>query len=206
VSVEERKSNEKPAKHYNKIFHDKLVRGDMPDNPSASGYAAGWRIVLRWLRNDERILDLGCGCGLFGKLALNKGKNYVRGIDFSRVAIKRARQINPKHVDCFKVADFFSLHTKDYEDFDVVIILEALEHVVNDLKLLETMPEGIRVILSVPSFGKGYHVRVFPTLGSAIQRYEPLLEIKQAASRIRRMSKFKFWFIDGLRRKIESRT
>ena len=57
------------------------------------------------------------------------------------------------------------------------VTLEVLEHIEDDLGLLERIPKNSFTIISVPSFDSASHLRHFPTEGSALERYCQVLDI-----------------------------
>jgi len=75
-----------------------------------------------YLRNS--VIDLGCGDGMLGKA---QGSRYY-GIDFSEVAIKRARENCPHGK--FEVADIRNTGLPD-KAFDTVVLNAILEHFVD---------------------------------------------------------------------------
>ena len=73
---------------------------------------------------DTRILDAGCGFGIFTKLMQEKlGVHSVCGFDFSSVAIAQARVKHPG-------VDFFTHNIYDPLDgkYDVITCTETIEH------------------------------------------------------------------------------
>lgn len=159
-------------KSYDKARHD-------PKSPYSSdaekcGYAKIWTRAIEWIKDGERILDLGCGPGQFAQLAIRAGKTYVRGIDFSRSAIIWARERNPKHAKVFDGYRFDAPQALACEH-DVVVLFEVLEHVDDDVGLLKRLRPGVHVIFSVPNFGYTSHVRCFKTLKEIEDRYGTVL-------------------------------
>ena len=99
----------------------------------------------------ERILDLGCGSGIFGGKIKEKLKKEIIGVD---IVDKRVREIP------FKIYDGKSLpFLTDY--FDVVIIAFVLHHTEDPILILkEAKRVGKRIIIfeDLPEgiFGKIY--------------------------------------------------
>ncbi|HLC55895.1 MAG TPA: methyltransferase domain-containing protein [Candidatus Nanoarchaeia archaeon] len=82
--------------------------------------------TLKLLGNvkDKKILDLGCGTGIYAKVLTNKGA-IIRCIDISEEMIKIAKKGNPKIE--FKIGNMDNLPYKDKE-FDVVLAALSLEY------------------------------------------------------------------------------
>ncbi|MBU0648183.1 class I SAM-dependent methyltransferase [Patescibacteria group bacterium] len=100
-----------------------------------------------------KLLDIGCAGGTFTN-ELSKCTNAdITALDISPQAIDYARQTYP-HID-FQVHDAASSNFPyDDNSFDIVTILETLEHVLNPVEILQEMrrlvkPDG-QIIVLVP--------------------------------------------------------
>lgn len=82
--------------------------------------------TLKLLGNvkNKRILDLGCGAGIYAKILAKKGAK-VKGIDISEEQIKIAKRENPKIE--FRAGNAEKLPYKNKE-FDIVLTALVLEH------------------------------------------------------------------------------
>jgi 2-polyprenyl-3-methyl-5-hydroxy-6-metoxy-1,4-benzoquinol methylase len=146
-------------------------------NPSQCVYSTAWGLALDWIGADEKILDIGCGPGQFAQLAIRQGRNYVRGIDFSREAVVWARERNAGDSAAFDACAFATLRQMP-EPYDVAVLLEVVEHVDDDLGLLAKIRPGAHVVFSVPNYGFTSHVRHFPKPSDAVARYGDLLTLR----------------------------
>lgn len=145
------------------------------DNLRRSPYLSMWARIVKALRGKEsaRIVDLGCGVGHLGLLLREHGfKNYT-GFDFSGVAVKRARGLLGKKA--VGVEDIRSdvFHSKISGKYDVLITTETLEHLDDDIGLLEKI-DPVLVFFSVPTGNAKAHVRFFDDAADAVSRYEHL--------------------------------
>jgi len=142
-------------------------------------YEGGRKFYYKWavrvLRDNQQSefqgLDVGCGPGGFLQEA-SEAKLYVDGIDFSSEAVKQASVRTPNKVITSTFKDFTG-----WGDYQYFSILETLEHVEDDIALLQKLPSGSFVVGCVPSFGGPSHLRCFPR-GSVdiISRYKGLFE------------------------------
>ena len=118
-----------------------------------------YRIILRvlnnFLKNQKKVLDIGCGVGTLSFYLAKKG-NYVLGIDISKNAVnvcKKSAKIFGLRDIKFQRMDFPNEIPRD--KFDLIVCSEVLEHLEDDdlaLKKIYSLlrPNGI-VIISVPS-------------------------------------------------------
>lgn len=137
------------------------------------------------------VLDLGCGTGRFASLVLprtGKSLSYT-GYDFSPGMIAEARRFNnvapnaarsregQTNFACLDLRDTgINISARPDEPL-VIVCLETLEHLDNDIRLLARLPLEARLIVSVPSFDSAAHVRHFPNIGDALDRYQDVMEI-----------------------------
>ena len=98
--------------------------------------------TLKLLGNikNKKILDLGCGIGIYTKILIKK-RAKVKGIDISEEEIKIAKRENPK-VE-FRIGDAEKLPYKN-EEFDIVLAALVLEHFNNWNKVLAEIRRVLR--------------------------------------------------------------
>jgi len=101
------------------------------------------------------LLDLGCGDGSVGSLFINKRKCNVVGIDVSRRAICIAKE-RGLHVINSDLT-MYHLPIKD-ETFEVVTLIDVLEHTPSPLDLLvetrRVLVPGGSVLVLTPNFAR----------------------------------------------------
>lgn len=108
------------------------------------------------IRPGMRLLDIGCGSGVFAGRAIQVPDVRVVGIDANESAIKFARQQFPDpHVE-FRVGLLDELHFPD-QSFDRISLLEVIEHIYEHqaVDLLQTtarlLRPGGRLVISTPN-------------------------------------------------------
>jgi SAM-dependent methyltransferase len=125
------------------------------------------------------LLDIGCGTGFF--LAKAKEHFAVTGLDPSPIALGLCRDLG---LDCVLLGTATDLSTVGEQRFDIVTLLDVIEHVDDDVAALQAAagalrPDG-RVIVTVPAFqflwsahdDVNQHKRRYTTsgLGAAMRR------------------------------------
>ena len=121
------------------------------------------------------MLDIGCGLGhLASCLAAAEVDHSFTGLDFSPVAVERARSLYPDHQ--FVEADLTEPSLLQRLNFDVATATEFLEHIPGDTNVLSHLPKGTYFVGSVPDFDSFGHVRHFHSATAVTKRYESYFE------------------------------
>jgi len=112
------------------------------------------KVATQWLEGScDDILEIGCSTGYFTKVLKNKGKN-VCGVDINADHIELAQRKYPRIR--FQTCDASGLPFSD-ESFDVVLMLEVLEHVQDEVRIISeiyrVLKDGGTLIMSVPNSG-----------------------------------------------------
>lgn len=173
--------DEKSKEYYDKKFKTSV---DFQKPGMESLYVPLWNEVLNVLKlhKVKKVLDLGCGPGQFAQYALSilPHLDYT-GVDFSSEAIKMARA---KHIEGkFSCGNIFKTDSFEYAKYDAILLLEVLEHIDEDLKLLSGIKNKL-LICTVPNFSAKSHVRHFKSIEDVNQRYSSILSIIDICSNI----------------------
>lgn len=171
--ISDKASREKDKTYYDELFERQKFYNDHYSNVH---YYVQWVQVEMILRafKDRPILEIGCGTGQLAHMLEDLGYTNYSGFDFSEVAIKKAKERT--NLPVF-VGD--ALDPKTFErDYDAVVCLEVLEHLVNDHQVLENIKKGTLVILSVPNFDDKSHVRWFRSYYQVRSRFYKHVDIR----------------------------
>lgn len=108
--------------YYNQLYTNK---------PFAQGMIKQSEYILskinNWIKENQHILDIGCGSGEFGFLLQKQKKAYVSGLELSQAAVREAKRkgINAKYGDLMKIWPF------EDNSMDVITSIQVIEHVIN---------------------------------------------------------------------------
>lgn len=86
---------------------------------------ARYKFIIRNLRKQDRVLDIGCGCGI-GSIFLGQHCRSVVGLDTKKYEIDAAKSINQRDNVTFEMIDFFDYPRK--EKYDVIVAIDVIEH------------------------------------------------------------------------------
>jgi SAM-dependent methyltransferase len=160
--------DEKESQYYDRIYAGGYV---------TQGYYPLYNEVLKMIEQTgppRRVLEIGCGVGDLGKMIIDRGHPY-RGFDFSPVAVECSKKLCRRGE--FKVGDAYDPAAYLPHDYDVAVALEVLEHL-DDLRIIENLPAGVRLIASVPDYDDVAHLRLYQNpRRDIIERFRPLLRV-----------------------------
>ena len=139
-----------------------------------SHYYPLWTVIADRIRRAgiKRILDIGCGPGQVACLLRDVGVPEYKGLDFSTARIARACAVCPEYE--FVAADVFKNNLLETYPYDCVLMTEFLEHIAQDIEVLNRIRPGTTVLASVPNFRCAAHIRHFDSVNDVEARYSPL--------------------------------
>ncbi len=131
-------------------------------------------IAATWVPWDvKRVIEVGCNNGNFAALLEpRRVKNYI-GIDIQEDKIEEAKELHPKFK--FICADITkNLHF--LQKASMVLSFQCLEHIKDDLMILNNIQPGTLVVLSVPNGSYKGHYRWYEADGWE-DRFSPYIDI-----------------------------
>ena len=119
--------------------------------------------IQELIPNDSgRVLDVGCGTGLFGKILKENGAKEVVGIEINKEAAKIAKN----RLDRVIIGDIEEINlpfNKEY--FDYMVYADILEHLIDPWSVLKEhykfLNKDGQIIVSIPNIR---HVFIFKNL------------------------------------------
>jgi SAM-dependent methyltransferase len=157
----------------NSSWYDERYR----NNPAYLCHYADSRYYAIWCVLVDRIqpktirclLDIGCGPGQLASFLGDRGLCRYVGLDFSLECIQMAKLACPSFE--FICADALSSSLLQNLDYEVVVATEFLEHVQDDLAVIDRIRAGAKVYGTVPNFPAEAHVRHFSSVEDVSARY-----------------------------------
>lgn len=185
-----------PKMYREKDYYDVVFAKDLPwyaCDPEKSQYYPIWLKMVSFIRG--RVLELGCGVGQGAQLIIRNGKQYIIGIDFSPIAIEKARKRN-QNLN-FLCKDIMDVDFDDYE-YDTVYSSETFEHIKDDYALLRKIQQDKQIILSVPDAHAIGHMRYFESLDDVKLHYKDYISIEDSTQY--KLCQMTFFVINGTMR------
>ena len=147
--------NKDLKKIYNRIFKKGETKHFTKNLEQKKGLPSDEREALAALNwKGKRVLDVGCGTGLFAYEAAKRGAIVV-GVDYSEAGIREAKRLH-KHPNLeFRCEDIFKSNViKD--TYDVVVSLGTLEHMDNPDRALRVFKKLLKprgaILLTCPNW------------------------------------------------------
>jgi len=122
-----------------------------------------------------KILEIGCGTGMFAHFLYDEGFRDYRGYDFSEKSLEIARKKAPQ-IFLLASAEGDSPYQWDY---NLAVFMEVLEHLENDFAPLEKLKNGTKVIITLPKFDDPGHIRFFKKARQIKRRYHGYIDIEK---------------------------
>jgi SAM-dependent methyltransferase len=127
----------------------------LPEDLAVPDFDRRRSFLLGELRADDRVLDLGCGDGVFSAVAADAGA-AVMGVDVAQAALARARRRAPQIE--YRLAPFDGPLPLDDNVVELVWASEVIEHVADTARWLSevrrVLVPGGRLLLTTPSHGR----------------------------------------------------
>ena len=171
-------------------------------SPLKSSYYPVYEKIVELLKEmkPEGVVDLGCGSGQLARMVFGAGMDFRYGLDFSPKMIDLARKLNPEIAQRFQCQDFFIKELLLNADI-CIVMTEVLEHLEDDLKLLEKIPSSCPIIFSVPSYITQSHVRAFRSDHEVMERYRGLIRFNKIIPIVMNIEQdFKIFVCEGVKR------
>ena len=111
-------------------FYDEYVQRQIKTGANERLISLYKRLLNGGLNTDSKVLELGCGVGIFTKLLAKKVKNgIIEAVDLSAKSIAVAEnELKHKKNIHFDVADVVK-YKPENSDFDMITLMDVIEHI-----------------------------------------------------------------------------
>ena len=139
-------------------FYDEYVQRQIKTGANERLISLYKRLLNGGLNADSRVLELGCGVGIFTKLLAKKVKNgIIEAVDLSEKSVAVAKnELKDRNNIHFDVADVVKYQPKN-SDFDMITLMDVIEHIPLDYhaelftNLAEIATEKTNILINIPN-------------------------------------------------------
>lgn len=161
-----------PSRSYHETLWEGVQAGSRPPELALRG-----RFLLEHVSAGERLLDVGCGEGLFAS-ELGRAGVHVVGVDVAETPLRRARERDPA-LD-LRLVDPDGPWPIEDASFDAVWAGETIEHVADTAGWLSearrVLRPGGRLLLSTPAHGRLRVLRLALSRRAFEVHFDPLAD------------------------------
>lgn len=139
-------------------FYDQYVQRQLKIGANERLISLYKRLVNLGLKENSKILELGCGVGIFTKLLSKKiSAGIIEAADLSEKSIAVAKDLvkDKKNISCF-VADVVHYQPQN-SDFDFITLMDVIEHIPLDQhemlfeNLARIATEKTQIAINIPN-------------------------------------------------------
>lgn len=156
-----------------------------------------WRFFASNIKNNQRILDIGCGYGQLARKIAQERKAEITGIDIDPANIAKAKRINEHPRVTYLVGD--ATKHRFTEEFDTIVLSNVLEHIEKRVVFLKRIKRlAPTILIRVPMVDRdwltlykkevGADYRLDPTHYTEFTEETFRKEIAQAGLRVESLS------------------
>lgn len=110
-------------------FYDQFTERQLKIGANERLVSLYFRLLKLGLQKNSKVLELGCGVGLFTRLLSQKiSSGSIEAVDISQKSIKIAKNHLSKNNIQFFAEDVISYHPKENR-FDFITLLDVIEHI-----------------------------------------------------------------------------
>ena len=139
-------------------FYDEYVQRQIKTGANERLISLYKRLLNGGLNTDSKVLELGCGVGIFTKLLAKKVKNgIIEAVDLSAKSIAVAEnELKHKKNIHFDVADVVK-YKPENSGFDMITLMDVIEHIPLEnhaelfANLAEIATEKTNILINIPN-------------------------------------------------------
>ncbi len=139
-------------------FYDEYVQRQTKTGANERLISLYKRLLNGGLNTDSKVLELGCGVGIFTKLLAKKVKNgIIEAVDLSAKSVAVAKnELKYRKNIHFDVADVVEYKPKN-SDFDMITLMDVIEHIPLEhhaelfRNLAEIATEKTNILINIPN-------------------------------------------------------
>ena len=186
-------------------FYDEYVQRQIKTGANERLISLYKRLLNGGLNADSRVLELGCGVGIFTKLLAKKVKNgIIEAVDLSEKSVAVAKnELKDRNSIHFDVADVVKYQPKN-SDFDMITLMDVIEHIPLEhhaelfANLAKIATEKTNILINIPNPQYIAYVRInhpesLQVIDQEVELFTLMQHLEQSGLELIYFEKYGIW-------------
>ena len=186
-------------------FYDEYVQRQIKTGANERLISLYKRLLNGGLNADSRVLELGCGVGIFTKLLAKKVKNgIIEAVDLSEKSVAVAKnELKDRNNIHFDVADVVKYQPKN-SDFDMITLMDVIEHIPLEhhaelfANLAKIATEKTNILINIPNpqyigYARINHPESLQVIDQEVELFTLMQHLEQSGLELIYFEKYGIW-------------
>ena len=186
-------------------FYDEYVQRQIKTGANERLISLYKRLLNGGLNADSRVLELGCGVGIFTKLLAKKVKNgIIEAVDLSEKSVAVAKnELKDRNNIHFDVADVVKYQPKN-SDFDMITLMDVIEHIPLEhhaelfANLAKIATEKTNIIINIPNpqyigYARINHPESLQVIDQEVELFTLMQHLEESGLELKYFEKYGIW-------------
>ncbi|MCP2037204.1 bifunctional 2-polyprenyl-6-hydroxyphenol methylase/3-demethylubiquinol 3-O-methyltransferase UbiG [Chryseobacterium sp. HSC-36S06] len=186
-------------------FYDEYVQRQIKTGANERLISLYKRLLNGGLNADSKVLELGCGVGIFTKLLAKKVKNgIIEAVDLSEKSVAVAKnELKDRNNIHFDVADVVKYQPKN-SDFDMITLMDVIEHIPLEhhaelfANLAKIATEKTNILINIPNpqyigYARINHPESLQVIDQEVELFTLMQHLEQSGLELIYFEKYGIW-------------
>ena len=186
-------------------FYDEYVQRQIKTGANERLISLYKRLLNGGLNADSKVLELGCGVGIFTKLLAKKVKNgIIEAVDLSEKSVAVAKnELKDRNNIHFDVADVVKYQPKN-SDFDMITLMDVIEHIPLEhhaelfANLAKIATEKTNILINIPNpqyigYARINHPESLQVIDQEVELFTLMQHLEQSGLELAYFEKYGIW-------------
>ena len=186
-------------------FYDEYVQRQIKTGANERLISLYKRLLNGGLNADSKVLELGCGVGIFTKLLAKKVKNgIIEAVDLSEKSVAVAKnELKDRNNIHFDVADVVKYQPKN-SDFDMITLMDVIEHIPLEhhaelfANLAKIATEKTNIIINIPNpqyigYARINHPESLQVIDQEVELFTLMQHLEESGLELKYFEKYGIW-------------
>ena len=186
-------------------FYDEYVQRQIKTGANERLISLYKRLLNGGLNADSKVLELGCGVGIFTKLLAKKVKNgIIEAVDLSEKSVAVAKnELKERNNIHFDVADVVKYQPKN-SGFDMITLMDVIEHIPLEhhgelfANLANIATEKTNILINIPNpqyigYVRINHPESLQVIDQEVELFTLMQHLEQSGLELIYFEKYGIW-------------